>query len=193
MAAERLTEELAAAAFVPAGRGQQQPVFDGREIAVTFVRAAAGPNARPGLDLVRIAEVGSERGPALVRTRAPFVPADPEGGPQSGRANPQFADPVALIRTPFRVSFAYAGPDRVWRPTWQEQPRLPDAIRITVRSAATGRTIAASTTATIRTEIPQHCIGASGGGGVCGGRNLPIGDLDNPARPATPGEGGRSR
>ena len=52
---ERLVADLAAAEFVAAGRELPQPVFDGTELAVTFVRSALGPNARPGLEIVRIA------------------------------------------------------------------------------------------------------------------------------------------
>src|SRR5437868_4533829 len=68
---ERLVADLAAAEFVSIGRLTKEPYFDGAELAVTFVRSALGPNARGGLEIVRIAEVGGERGLALVRTRAP--------------------------------------------------------------------------------------------------------------------------
>ena len=103
---ERLVADLAAAEFIPAGgRDLTQPLFDGAELSVVFVRTALGPNTRPGLELIRIAEVGSERGPMLVRTRTPFVPIT-EG--VNDRAAPSFTDPVVLLRPPFRVSFAYA-------------------------------------------------------------------------------------
>ena len=45
------------------------------------------------------------------------------------------AIPVVLLRAPFRLSFAYAGPDRVWKSTWQEADKLPAMIRLTVRDA----------------------------------------------------------
>ena len=57
---ERIVADLAAAEFVTAGSGIRQPVFDGTELSVTFLRTALGPNTRPGLELVRIMETGGE-------------------------------------------------------------------------------------------------------------------------------------
>jgi general secretion pathway protein J len=155
---ERLVADLAAAEFIPAGgRDIRQPLFDGAELSVVFVRTALGPNTGPGLELVRIAEVGSERGPMLVRTRAPFVPIT-EG--VNDRIAPNFADPVVLMRPPFRVSFAYAGTDRVWHNTWQGAFELPRAIRVTLRDAATQRTLSASTATRVHVEVPPDCVAA---------------------------------
>ena len=71
---ERLAADLAAADFIPANNQTRKPFFDGASRSVTFVRTALGPDTGPGLEFVRIAEISSERGPVLVRTRAPFVP-----------------------------------------------------------------------------------------------------------------------
>ena len=60
---ERIVADLAAAEFITAGANIRQPVFDGTELSVTFLRTALGPNTRPGLELVRIQEIGSEQGP----------------------------------------------------------------------------------------------------------------------------------
>ena len=35
---------------------------------------AVGPNARPGLEIIRFIEKADDRGLAMVRERAPFVP-----------------------------------------------------------------------------------------------------------------------
>ena len=53
---ERILADLAAAEFVTAGANIRQPVFDGTELSVTFLRTAIGPNTRPGLEVVRIME-----------------------------------------------------------------------------------------------------------------------------------------
>jgi len=45
---ERIVADLAAAEFVTAGANIRQPVFDGTELSVTFLRTALGPNTRPG-------------------------------------------------------------------------------------------------------------------------------------------------
>jgi general secretion pathway protein J len=149
---ERLIADVAAAEFVSPGRGTITPLFDGAEQSLTLVRTAIDPNARGGLDIVRIAEVGSERGPALVRTRAPFVPV------AEGAIPTNFAEPVVLVRAPFRVLFSYAGPDRVWKNTWRGAPLLPRAIRATVRDSTTGQTLATSTATLVHAEVPVDCL-----------------------------------
>lgn len=152
---ERVIADLAAAEFVTIGRATQVPLFDGAELSVTFVRTAVGPNARPGLDVVRMAETGSDRGPVLVRSHTPFVPVV-EG--VNDRMAPNFADPVVLVRAPFRVTFSYAGIDRAWKNTWRGLGVLPRAIRVTVRDATTEQTLAASTATLVHAEVPVDCV-----------------------------------
>jgi general secretion pathway protein J len=151
---ERLAADVAAAEFIPGGREFPLPVFDGTELSMTFVRSALGPNTRSGLELVRIAEIGGDRGPTLVRTRARYVPVTV----QTLNDRPNFADPVVLVRAPYRVSFAYAGRDRVWRNTWRGANELPKAIRIQVRDAATDRLLSVSTSTPVHAEMPADCV-----------------------------------
>ena len=150
---ERLAEDLAAAQPITVRGERGELAFDGAELSVLFVRPAAGPNS-VGLELVRIAETSGERGFMLIRTRAPFVPANED---VLASLRPNFSDPVVLLRAPYRVSFAYAGADRVWRETWRGVPQLPRAIRLTVRDAATGRPLAISTAVDVRAELPAEC------------------------------------
>jgi general secretion pathway protein J len=152
---ERLVADLAAAEFVPLGRDTREPFFDGADISVIFVRTALGPNAGPGLETVRIAEIGSEGGPIMVRTRATFVPV---GADTNNRSQPNFTDPVVLMRAPYRLLFSYAGPDRIWQDTWRRAAQLPRAIRLTLRDAATQRTLSVSTTTLVHVELPAECI-----------------------------------
>jgi general secretion pathway protein J len=154
---ERAIADIAAAEFVSISRNTTLPLFEGAELSVTFVRSAIGPNSRPGLEIVRFSETGSDRGPVLVRTKAPFVPVA-EG--VNDRMAPNFGDPVVLVRSPFRVLFSYAGPDRVWKNSWREAPVLPRAVRITVRDSTTGQTLAASTATLVHAEIPIDCLSA---------------------------------
>lgn len=148
---ERIVADLAAAEMVPTGRATPPFVFDGTEASVTFVRTVLGPNASGGLELVRIATADDDRGPALIRARAPFLPANE--GPRPG-----FSDSVVLLRGPYRVSFSYAGEDRVWRDTWPSADRLPRAIRVTVRDPASGATLPMSTIAVVRADVPARCV-----------------------------------
>lgn len=151
---ERIIADLAAAEFVTATPETRLPVFDGTELSVTFLRTALGPNTRPGLELVRIAEVRVENALAMVRTRARFMPIGRDG------FNPQQApaDPVVLVRAPYRVTFSYAGPDRVWRNVWRGQDKLPSAIRVQLRDAATDRTLTVSTATLVHADMPAECV-----------------------------------
>ncbi len=147
---ERLVADVSAAEFIPAGRDNPLPVFDGTPMSITFVRSALGPNTRSGLEIIRIAEIAGEFGPVLVRTRAPYVPA--------GELRPAFGDPVVLVRPPYRVLFAYAGTDRTWRDSWRDASLLPRAVRVQLRDGATDRILSVSTATSIHAEFPADCI-----------------------------------
>lgn len=168
---ERIVADVAAAQFVTAGANIRQPVFDGTELSVTFLRTAIGPNTRPGLELVRIAETPGDKGLMTVRTHARFLPMGRDGA----EVQPTPANPVVLIRAPYRVTFSYAGPDRVWRPVWRGEGELPAAIRVQLRDAATDRTLSVSTSALVHANMPAECV-----------LSEVIADCLN--RPATPGQ-----
>jgi general secretion pathway protein J len=153
---ERVVADLAAAQYVPAHYATRKPLFEGRELSVTFVRTAIDPNSPPGLEIVRIAEAADGKGLALLRTRMPFAPVDPNVGVDLQRLRA----PVVLARAPFRLSFAYAGDDRAWRPTWIDAPTLPTAVRVTVRNASTGRILTVSTAAIIHVNVAAACLRA---------------------------------
>ena len=150
---ERIAADLAASEFIPADNESLKPFFDGTNRSVIFVRTTLGPNSGPGLEIVRIAETTSDHGPVIVRTRAPFAPG-------IDRTQLTFTDPVVLLRLPYRLSFFYAGSDRNWREDWQQQVQLPSAIKLTVRDAATQRTLSVSTATPIHVEVPIDCIAA---------------------------------
>jgi len=150
-ALNRMVEDLAVAEFVPANTTVKTPYFDGSELSVSFVRTAIGPSSRPGLEIVRFQEIADANGPALVRTRAPFVPMD-------ATAQVRLADPVVLIRSPYRVTFAYAGADDTWQPTWRGGAELPKRVRITVRDGVTQQRLAVSTAALLHVDTPAACV-----------------------------------
>ena len=151
LALQRIGADLAAAEYVPPNREQRQPLFDGSELSVMFVRTALGPNAKPGLDVVRIGETTDRGELVAVRSRTPFAPL-PQGSSLSEQV--QLGDPVVLLRPPFRLSFSYAGRDRVWQSSWHEADKLPVAIMLTVRDAATERVLSVSTVASVHAEAP---------------------------------------
>jgi general secretion pathway protein J len=64
------------------------------------------------------------------------------------------------VRSPFRVLFAYAGPDGGWQPTWRGADKLPRAVRITVRDAVSGATLAVSSAVTIHVDVAPECVNA---------------------------------
>ncbi len=162
----RLVADLASAEFVTANGASKTPLFVGDALSVTLVRRAFGPDTTPHLEVVNFAETADERGFALVRTRGSFAPLA-ANVPIATQLH--LSDPVALIRAPFRVSFSYAGPDRLWRDSWTDQPRLPSAVRVLVRDAATGRVLSLSTATLLHVDLAAQCVaGAAGTGGAAG-------------------------
>jgi general secretion pathway protein J len=148
---QRIAADLAAAEYVPPNRDREKPLFDGSALSVTFVRTALGPNAGVGLDVVRIGETTDQGRLVTVRSRAAFGPLPPGLSP-SEQIN--VSDPVVLLRSPFRLSFAYAGPDRVFRDTWHDADKLPAAIMLTVRDVASGRILSVSTVTPVHVDAP---------------------------------------
>lgn len=157
LALERVAADLGAAEFIPSAVDKKRVLFFGSPDAIILVRTVRAPHAPPGLEFVRLTETPFQDGPALVRMRAPFAPFI--GDPDS-KVQPDFTDPVVLLRAPYRLSFAYAGPDDVWEERWVEAQRLPRRIRITVRDVATDHSLAASTVAPVHAELPMECINA---------------------------------
>jgi general secretion pathway protein J len=146
IALDRLVTDLSAADYVSLGGERDMPLFQGAKFAVTFVRSAVGPNGRSGLEIIRIAEIRDSLGPALVRMRAPFVPF----GDAPLDAIP-FAEPVVLLRAPFRISLAYAGTDGVWADNWPLSGMLPTTVRFDIRDSERDQII--STAARTRVDL----------------------------------------
>ena len=61
------------------------------------------------------------------------------------------------MRAPFRVSFRYAGADRLWRDTWRDQEMLPHAVRVQLRDSVTSTVLAFSTATLVHAELPARC------------------------------------
>jgi general secretion pathway protein J len=152
-ALNRVTGDLSVAEFVPANAKAKAAYFDGDELGVSFVRTAIGPNAQPGLEIVRFQEVADPTGPALIREHAPFVPMD-------ANAPVRFADPTVLLHSPYRVTFSYAGSDDNWLPSWRGAAFLPARIRVTVRDGITQQKLAVSTAALVHVDTPAECVRA---------------------------------
>jgi general secretion pathway protein J len=185
MALDRITADLAAAEYVTLDASTQSPAFEGLPNSARFVRSAIGPNASPGLEFVQIAETSDGRDFGVVRSSAPFTP---------GNTRPLFGNPVVLTHAPFRISFAYAGLDRTWVETWTQNPRLPNAIRITVRDAKSGVVLAVSTAALMKVTAPPPppevaATGAAGAANQAGAPDAPA-QGGNPSGPAPPAQGG---
>jgi general secretion pathway protein J len=156
MSMQRIAADLAAAEFIPAGgddkiEKKQKPLFEGTPLSVTFVRTAIGPNAGIGLDVVRIGETTDRGQLVTVRTRAGFVPL-PQGASPSQQL--RLGDPVVLLRAPLGLSFAYAGPDKVFHEDWHDADALPVAIRLTVRDTASEHVLAVSTVTPVHVDAP---------------------------------------
>jgi general secretion pathway protein J len=179
----RIAADLAAAEFTPANRSSKKPLFDGSALSVSFVRTAIGPNVGAGLDVVRISEVTDAGRLVTLRSRAPFAPL-PLGVSLTEQI--RTSDPVVLLRTPLRISFAYAGPDRVFHDEWRDMDALPTAIMLTVRDAPSGRVLSVSTV------TPVHVNAAARGVKSGEGPADDVNDAkdDGKAAGGTPKQGG---
>lgn len=128
LALDRIVEDVASAEYARLDGGKGAPLFRGEAGAVAFVRQAIGPNAAARLEIVRIGETPTAAGVEVQRSRADFAPGGKAG----------FVEPATLLRPPFRLSFAYAGPDGQWRNAWNGEAKLPAAVRLDVRGAGGG-------------------------------------------------------
>jgi general secretion pathway protein J len=168
IALDRISADIAASEYMHRDRQTRNVLFDGSETSITLARTSLGPNAGRGLDLVRIAETGDREGTALTRSRAKFAPG--------AEAAANFANPVVLLRAPYRVSFSYAGSDRIWKHSWRDSEALPAAVLVTVRDGVTGRTLPISRIAVIHISAPAD--------GMCDQA-----EKSCDARPAAPADG----
>jgi general secretion pathway protein J len=183
----RIAADLAAAEFVSANSTSKKPLFEGSALSVTFLRTALGPNVGVGLDVVRINE-GIDAGRLVTqRSRAPFAPLPP-GGSLSEQI--QVADTVLLLRPPLRLSFAYAGPDRIFRDNWHDMDALPTMIMLTVREAASERVLSVSTVTPVHVDAPARG-GKSSNGSTNGAKDDTGNDGNTGNTPApAPKQGG---
>jgi general secretion pathway protein J len=135
---------------------------------------------------VRLGETTERREFVTVRSRTRFAPLPPSS---SLSQHLHFSDPVVLLRAPFRLSFAYAGKDRIWKDTWRNSDTLPAMIRLTVRDAATERVLSVSTVTPVHIQVPSDC--ARPDGACDGDANAPQKTPDE-TRPgiAAAGQGG---
>jgi general secretion pathway protein J len=183
IALQRIGADLASAEYVPADRDSRRPLFDGSELSVMFVRTALGPNAGPGLDVVRLGETTDRREFVMVRSRTRYAPL-PVGSSLTEQLH--FGDPVVLLGAPFRLSFAYAGPDRIWKSAWQGDAKLPAMIRLTIRDAASERVLSVSTITPVHVQVPSDCVRPDG---ECGEKKDAPANAQEAARAEAPGQG----
>jgi len=154
LALERLVADLGAAEYVASTQAPGVPIFAGTSEAVTLVRTALAPGAGARLELVRISHLPGDG--TLIRSQADFRPDAFDPG---ARQAPTFTGAVVLLRSPFRLTLAFAGPDRVWRDSWQGERRLPRAVRLALHRL--GQPAAwFSTTAPVHVELPAACVNA---------------------------------
>ena len=156
LALDRIVSDLAAAEFI-APIGADPILFHGSSSSVTFVRSPIGPRASSGptptgLEIIRFATSAKEGG--LVRSRIPFTP---ETSASFSSDDFEFSDASLLLRAPLKVSFGFAGPDRVWSDDWARDATLPTAVRITVRNADSDEILAVSTATSIHINAPAGC------------------------------------
>ncbi len=105
--------------------------------------------------MVRLGETTDHGDFVTVRSRASFRPLPPRS---SLAEQLHFSDHVLLLRPPYRLSFAYAGQDMVWRPSWRDADQLPAAIRLTVRDGVSERVLSVSTVTPVHVQVSAECM-----------------------------------
>jgi general secretion pathway protein J len=154
LAAERMAADLASAEFVSLDPKSQRASFDGTPTAVAFVRSRLGPNAEKGLEIIKIAEEEEAKGSVVVRSRAPFALIGQASGGSGATA---FTDRIALLRHPYRVTFAFADATKLWRGVWRDMSVLPTAVRISIVDESKSRAPFLSTVALLHVSIAAVC------------------------------------
>jgi general secretion pathway protein J len=182
---ERIASDISSAEYVTPNSATPEVLFDGKELSVTFVRSAIGPDSQPHLEIIRIAETIDDRGFAVVRTRAPFTPLAAGASLATGYS---FTDPVVLVRAPFRISFGYTGPARTWLSAWGPDKRLPSAVRVTVRDAQSDQVLAASTAVTVKVTATGLPTPNSNDAATTPGQAASPGDASQAAAPNSPNQ-----
>jgi general secretion pathway protein J len=119
---DRIGEDVASAEYARLDAGPGAPLFRGEADSVVFARQEIGPGAAARLEIVRIGVTATAAGDEVERAHARFAPGVPAA----------FRDATTLLRPPFRLVFAYAGPDGQWRAAWGDQEKLPRAVRLSV-------------------------------------------------------------
>lgn len=151
----RAVADLAAVEFISLNIQTRQTLFQGTPSSVTFVRSAIGPNSRGGLEVVRLRDAADGEG--LIREAAPFTLPRPEI--EIAEAF-KFAGAVDLLRAPLKVSFAFAGRDRIWRDAWTGSD-LPALVRVTVHAAGSGEPVTFSAASLVHVGAPAECASAN--------------------------------
>lgn len=119
---DRIGEDVSSAEYARLEGGKGPPLFRGADNSVVFARQEIGPGAAARLEIVRIGVAATASGDEVERAHTRFIPG----------ASLTFGDATTLLRPPFHLAFAYAGPDGQWRGVWDGQPKLPRAVRLTV-------------------------------------------------------------
>ena len=151
----RIVADIEGAEFVTANARSKITLFFGDTNSMMFVRRSIEPNSPPHLAFVQLAEEPGRGGMELRRSEVPFTPLAPEAppsapGPASGA--------IALVGHRYRVSFAYAGVDSVWKAEWRDSPVPPSSVRVDVRDRETGRLLPYSTVASLNVDLPPECV-----------------------------------
>jgi general secretion pathway protein J len=155
---EHVAADLAAAEFVSLDRTSQRATFDGTSSSVVLIRSALGPNAVEGVEIVKIAEEPDGDGYILVRSHAPLALHGKADGDLSQIA---FADRVTLLRSPYRVSFAFADATLAWRDLWRNAPILPRAVRVTIEDTSRSKGRSTSAIALLHLSAAAACASAA--------------------------------
>lgn len=157
---DRVVADLSAARFMPASLEGRGLIFSGEATAVTLVRRSLAVERPAGLEIVRLAPQAGHDEVTLARSRSPLAMGTFPTAPAD-------VAPVALLRPPYAIRFAYADADRRWRTTWHEDARLPRLIRVEVVDRRTGGGVLPAVEVSVHIEAPLLCATVASAGRFC--------------------------
>lgn len=153
---DRIVADVGAARFVSPGPAGPGYIFTGEPTAITLVRQSLPVENPPGLEIVRLAAPSGAGEITLARSRSPL----PFGSSKDAPSDPA---PVALLRQPLAVRFAYADADQAWQTSWRQQARLPRLVRIEVVDRRSGRAVLPPVVVRLHVDAPPACAAMTSG------------------------------
>jgi type II secretion system protein J len=157
LAIDCLTRDFGAARFaLQSDQGKTRSSFTAGEHGdILFITGGGrGPGAARD-EIVRISIEQDDASRKIVRRRLAWK------GPRQRPEEAELRDPVILLKGPFDISFEFSKPMATggvaWQDQWTGETGLPQAVRLTLRDAATGAILLKAGEFPVHANAPIGC------------------------------------